>query len=148
MTEKELKPCPFCGDTVVKQTDLDGRLKIWCRAHTHIGFTLTQDHKQSIRKWNNAYCWKELSQAKKEAEEWKQWAERLAEYAFSSFSGDGKQILSDFQKFKGGQKTEPQMILPNGSLPSPTQENVSLCCLSCGSPYPWHQQFCLKEKQG
>lgn len=122
MTEKELKPCPFCGDTVVKQTDLDGRLKIWCRAHTHIGFTLTQDHKQSIRKWNNAYCWKELSQAKKEAEEWKQWAEKLEQKAYDVTTHPASQIgtranellpqglaprirdlekeLSDFQKFK------------------------------------------------
>lgn len=55
MADKEkLKPCPFCGENKVRKNG--DNYQVWC-----INDDCPDRDFISVDKWQNAYCWKELS---------------------------------------------------------------------------------------
>lgn len=58
--EQELKPCPFCGDHRVEFNHGYKCYRIDCGG---TGPTYS-DSSKALEKWNSAYCWKELDEAR------------------------------------------------------------------------------------
>lgn len=58
MNEKELMPCPFCGD---KRSEFNNGYKCYRVDCGGAGPTYS-DPEKALDRWNNAYCWKQLAE--------------------------------------------------------------------------------------